>query len=57
MKERGATFADVEQALVNAERCTLQTNGRWRTEGRDLDGDELTVIVVIDAGVVVVTLF
>jgi hypothetical protein len=32
-------------------------NGRWRVEGEDLDGDELTVVVVIEDGVVVVTLY
>ena len=57
MKERGARFSDVEHALVNAARCALQENGRWRVDGRDLDGDDITLVVVIEAGVVVVTLF
>lgn len=33
----------------------LQGNGRWRVEGGvDLDGDELTLIVVFESVVVVV---
>jgi hypothetical protein len=57
MRERGATFADVEHALAGARRCSLQENGRWRVDGSDLDGDDLTAVVVLDAGVVVVTMF
>lgn len=57
MKERGVTFADIEHALVNAKICTLQANGRWRVEGPDMDGDGLTSVVVLEAGVVVVTVF
>jgi hypothetical protein len=57
MKERGATFADVLYALTNAEACVLQPNGRWRVDGQDPDGDGLTAVVVLEAGVVVVTIF
>lgn len=57
MRERGATFMDVEHALMHAERCALQENGRWRVEGRDLDGEEMTLIAVIEGGVVVITVF
>jgi hypothetical protein len=32
MRERGATFADVEHALAGARRCSLQENGRWRVD-------------------------
>jgi hypothetical protein len=31
--------------------------GRWKVEGPDLDGDDLTVVVVIEAEVVVITVF
>jgi hypothetical protein len=57
MRERRVKFTDLVHALVNARQCTLQENDRWRVEGSDLDGDELTVVVVLDAGVVVITLF
>ena len=40
-----------------AARATLQDNERWRLDGRDFDGDDLTLIVVFEAGVVVVTVF
>lgn len=57
MRERGASFADVKHALAGAQRCRLQENGRWRVDGEDLDGDELTAVVVLESGVVVVTVF
>ena len=57
MRERGATQADVRSALVDAQSCSQQKNGSWRVEGSDLDGDELTLVVAIEDGLVVVTLF
>ena len=57
MAERGARYADVVHALSNASGCALQENGRWRVNGEDLEGDDLTAIVVLEQGVVVVTLF
>ena len=58
MRERNVSHADLRHALMTAARCRLQpANQRWRVDGADLDGDELTVIVVIDGGAVVVTLF
>lgn len=56
-EERGATFDDVGHALTNARTCSAGEPDRWRVEGPDLDGDSLTVVVAIEAGVVVVTLF
>ena len=57
MRERGSSVEDVRYALVNAESCTGQPNGRWKVKSSDLDGDELTMIVVLQSGVIVVTLF
>jgi hypothetical protein len=57
MAERGATFEDVRHALANATACKAQPNGRWRVTGPDLDGDELVLVVVPEAGVVVITVF
>jgi len=55
---RNVHRADIRQALRTAKTAGLQENERWRIDGgRDLDGDDLTVIVVFDAGVVVVTVF
>ena len=57
MGERGAQYEDVRQALANARRCKAADQGRWKVSGDDLDGDELTLVVAIEAGVVVVTVY
>ena len=57
MGERGVTLGDIRLALSNATACKAQPNGRWRVTGTDLDGDELVLVVVLAAGVVVVTVF
>jgi hypothetical protein len=57
-KECSASRYDIQEALRTAYQANHQpTNDRWRVLGKDLDGDDLTVIVVFDAGVVVVTVF
>ena len=35
---------DIQHALATAWAFKLQDNGRWRVTGKDLDGDDLTVI-------------
>lgn len=59
MIERGARRRDVEHALLGSTSATEQHDrGSWRlTGGVDFDGDDLTVIVALEADVVVVTLF
>jgi hypothetical protein len=57
MRERGAGRADVREALVTAIACRAEADERWKVTGIDTAGDELTVVVVIEDGVVVVTLF
>jgi hypothetical protein len=57
MQQRSVTFADVEHALLHATQCRLQENGRWKLVSCDLDGDDLTLIVVVDDEVLVITLF
>ena len=49
----------MEHALLGATSATEQRDrGCWRVQGGvDLDGDDLTVIVALEADVVVVTLF
>jgi hypothetical protein len=54
---RGARFADIRHALTTALGCLEQTNGCWRVDSADTDGDELTVIVAIRHDVLVVTVF
>ena len=56
-EERGATFGDVGHALANARTCSAGEPDRWRVEGPDREGDSLTLVVAIEAGVVVVTVF
>jgi hypothetical protein len=59
MRQRGATRDDVRAALMGGKRAVAQPEERWRVDGgRDLEGDDLTVVVVIeDDGDLVVTLF
>jgi hypothetical protein len=57
MRQRGASFADVKHALLTASRCRAQPDDRWRLDSEDLDGDDLTLVVFVDDGVLVITLF
>ena len=59
MSTRGATARDVQTALVSATDATWQQDREnWRVSGGvDLDGDELTVIVDLEADVIVGTIF
>ena len=57
MYERNATEMDVLHALATAQSCRAAPEERWRVEGKDRDGDDLTVVVVLENGVLVVTLF
>ena len=58
MDTRGASRNDVRRALITATSARRQDRGTWRVEGgRDLEGDDLTAIVDIEADVIVVTLF
>ena len=57
MRERGVREGDLRNCLVNARSCASQKDDKWKVEGSDLDGDDLTLVVGIDDGLVVVTLF
>lgn len=57
MAQRGVRRGDVRCALEQATSCTANPGGNWRVEGPDLDGDALTLIVAIEDGVIVVTVF
>jgi len=57
MQQRGAGREDVRHALVTATSCEARPEDRWKVAGVDTAGDELTAIVVLEDGVVVVTLF
>jgi len=57
LEERRTSAAEFRVILVGASRCTMQANGRLRVHGIDRDGEALDAIVVIEDGVIVVTLF
>jgi Domain of unknown function (DUF4258) len=58
MDQRGAKRSDVRAALVSATSALAQDRGGWRVEGGcDREGDGLTVVVDIEADVIVITLF
>lgn len=57
MMERNVQHGDLRNALVEARDCVAQREGSWRVTGPDLDGDDLTAVVVIEDGLVVVTVF
>jgi hypothetical protein len=57
MRERGAVFDDLRHALITASACRAEPGERWRVDSTDITGDELSVVVAIEDGVVVVTLF
>jgi hypothetical protein len=58
MRQRGVQHHDVLRALKDATRCVPgEESDRWKVTGPDLDGEELTIVVVLDDGAVVVTVF
>jgi hypothetical protein len=46
----------VVHALKHATACA-PSDAKWKVSGPDLDGDELTAVVVLEVGVIVVTVF
>jgi hypothetical protein len=57
MEERGVDFEDALCALMNAARCKGVPDDRWKVWGPDRLGDELALIVALEDGVIVVTVF
>ena len=57
MVQRRVRQMDVRNALAQATSCAATPDGSWRVEGPDLDGDSLTLIVALEGGVIVVTVF
>jgi hypothetical protein len=55
--QRGASVQHVMHALRNATGCAAGDADRWKVTGPDLDGDSLTAVVLIEDGIVVVTVF
>jgi hypothetical protein len=57
MRQRQVRQQDVLHALAHAENASPTDSGSFRVEGPDIDGDELVVVVAIEDGIVVVTVF
>lgn len=57
MKERSVSREDVRNALMNLKTCKAGIDDRWKVTGPDLDGDALTVVLVIEGDLVVITVF
>jgi hypothetical protein len=57
MGERGVRYEDVRRALAGARTCKAADLGRWKVSGDDLEGDELVLVVAIESGVIVVTVY
>ena len=58
--ECGATPEDIRYALVNAERIRASGPGRasdWTVAGPDLDGDDLDVALIIQDGLLIITVY
>ena len=57
MTERNVRAQDVQFALARAATCTQQQGERWLVVGPDLAGAPLTLVIVLDDGAVVVTVW
>lgn len=58
MVQRRVSLDDVLRALINAKSArATDVAEKWIACGPDLDGDDLEVVVVIEAGLVVVTVY
>lgn len=51
------SYEDLQHALAGTRRCVEQEAGKWRVYGEDLDGVELSAVVMIEEDVFVVTVF
>lgn len=57
MSQRGVTYADLPHALMNARDCEEGANGRWKVCSTDVSGEDLTVVLLIQTGLLIVTVF
>lgn len=58
MAQRNVRAKDVMSALKNAVSCKAGNEaGRWKVTGPDLDNDDLSVVVVFEGDVIVITVF
>lgn len=58
MKQRGATYQDVRHALITASGCDAGNEPEtWKVTSTDLDGDAMTLVVALDDGAIVITVY
>lgn len=58
MRQRNVKKADLRCALINARGCVSGASAdTWKVSGPDTDGDALDVVVALENGVIVVTVF
>ncbi len=57
MEQRRTRFQELRSILMKAPACSELPSARWRVHGLDADGDALEVIVAIQDGLVIITLF
>lgn len=57
MEQRCTRYQELRSILMNASSCSVQKSERWRVHGVDADGDQLEVIVTMQDGLLVITLF
>lgn len=55
--QRTISHRDVVKVFLTAATATEQSNGNWLVKGLDEDGDELTVVVTVNARIEIVTVF
>jgi len=56
MAERNVSHADI-RTCGETGKAKLQSDGKIKVTGTDLDGDELTLICVEEDGVLIITVF
>lgn len=56
MRTRRVQLRDIRCALIAAQTCEA-SGAAWKVTGPGLDGDDLTCVVAIEDGIVVVTVF
>ncbi len=56
-RQRRVRVSEVVTALAYASACSLEEGEKWRAACHDADGDPLAIVVVIEDGLLVVTLF
>ncbi len=57
LPDRNLSIEDVICALSNGRECCADGAGKWKVFGPDLDDNELSVVIVFEFGVLVVTVF